>query len=376
MNENQNTTDPAFKEDVNIDLVETILIIWKHRKWVAKYCGFSLLIGLVIVFSIPKEYISTATIAPETTQNKGGGLSSIAAMAGFNLNSSSSIDAISPDIYPNIVKSTPFITGLFNVPVKIDRVGVDTTLYSYLYDFQRVPWWNVIITAPKKTLLWCINVFREEQNLTNDHNSFTLTIDENTIAQNLSERIAIQVDKNTGLIYLSVRMQDAKISAAIADTLINNLQEYITKYRTNKARQDFIFQQELYLRKKKEYEIAQSNYTKFVDTNNNIILMSYKAEQIRLEQEMNLAYQVYSSVAQQLQLAEAKVQEITPVYSIVEPAIVPIYASKPNKPLILAGIFLLTFMSCSFWIVFGKGMLTNIKQKKKHLISVKHSSVI
>lgn len=64
-------------------------------------------------------------------------------------------------------------------------------------------------------------------------------------------------------------------------------------------------------RKKKEYEQAQENYAKFADANKNIILQSYRAEQVRLENEMNLAYQVYTSVAQQLQMAEAKVQEIT-----------------------------------------------------------------
>ena len=58
---------------------------------------------------------------------------------------------------------------------------------------------------------------------------------------------------------------------------------------------------------------------------------SYRAEQVRLENEMNLAYQVYTSVAQQLQIAEAKVQEITPVYTIVEPATIPVKASKPSK---------------------------------------------
>lgn len=109
------------------------------------------------------------------------------------------------------------------------------------------------------------------------------------------------------------------------------LQNYVTNYRTNKARQDFEFQKGLFERKKKEYEIAQENYAKFSDANKNIILQSYRAEQVRLENEMNLAYQVYTSVAQQLQIAEAKVQEITPVYTIVEPATIPVKASKPSK---------------------------------------------
>lgn len=46
---------------------------------------------------------------------------------------------------------------------------------------------------------------------------------------------------------------------------------------------------------------------------------------------MNLAYQVYTSVAQQLQVAEAKVQEITPIYTVLEPATIPIAPSRLVK---------------------------------------------
>lgn len=53
----------------------------------------------------------------------------------------------------------------------------------------------------------------------------------------------------------------------------------------------------------------------------NIVLQSYRAEQVRLENKMNLAYQVYTSVVQQLQMAEAKVQEIAPIYTVVEPVL-------------------------------------------------------
>ena len=68
-------------------------------------------------------------IAPEMSDNKGGGLSSLAAMAGLNLNATSGADAIYPDLYPDIVTSTPFITGLFYVRVKDLDGEIDTTLY-------------------------------------------------------------------------------------------------------------------------------------------------------------------------------------------------------------------------------------------------------
>lgn len=354
-----------FSSQEEIDLLELALKVWGERKFVLKACGYAVLIGLVIAFSIPREYTANAMIAPELSDNKTtGGLSSLAAMAGFNLNATSTADAIYPDLYPDIVTSTPFITGLFNVQVKDLDEEVDTTLYCYLNEHQRVPWWTLITSAPFKALGWVISLFTEEEKEDAILDPFHLTKEEADIVKELSERINVSVDKKTGVTTLSVTMQDARISACLTDTVVRRLQDYITEYRTTKARQDFQFQEKLFERKKKEYEKAQENYAKFADANKNIILLSYRAEQERLENEMRLAYQVYTSVAQQLQMAEAKVQEITPVYTIIEPATIPIKASKPHKTLMLLGIVFLTGLCCVSWILFGRDFYINLKTKK------------
>lgn len=354
-----------FSSQEEIDLLELALKVWGERKFVLKACGYAVLIGLVIAFSIPREYTANAMIAPELSDNKTtGGLSSLAAMAGFNLNATSTADAIYPDLYPDIVTSTPFITGLFNVQVKDLDEEVYTTLYCYLNEHQRVPWWTLITSAPFKALGWVISLFTEEEKEDAILDPFHLTKEEADIAKELSERITVSVDKKTGVTTLSVTMQDARISACLTDTVVRRLQDYITEYRTTKARQDFQFQEKLFERKKKEYEKAQENYAKFADANKNIILLSYRAEQERLENEMRLAYQVYTSVAQQLQMAEAKVQEITPVYTIIEPATIPIKASKPRKTLMLLGIVFLTGLCCVSWILFGRDFYINLKTKK------------
>lgn len=353
-----------FSSQEEIDLLELALKVWGERKFVLKACGYAVLIGLVIAFSIPREYTANAMIAPELSDNKTTGGLSLAAMAGFNLNATSTADAIYPDLYPDIVTSTPFITGLFNVQVKDLDEEVDTTLYCYLNEHQRVPWWTLITSAPFKALGWVISLFTEEEKEDAILDPFHLTKEEADIAKELSERITVSVDKKTGVTTLSVTMQDARISACLTDTVVRRLQDYITEYRTTKARQDFQFQEKLFERKKKEYEKAQENYAKFADANKNIILLSYRAEQERLENEMRLAYQVYTSVAQQLQMAEAKVQEITPVYTIIEPATIPIKASKPRKTLMLLGIVFLTGLCCVSWILFGRDFYINLKTKK------------
>lgn len=362
----QNKAPKQQHDEEEIDLLELALKVWAERKWVLKCCGWAVLVGLVIAFSIPKEYTATATIAPEMSDGKsGGGLSSLAAMAGINMNVSTSADAIYPDLYPDIVSSTPFITGLFDVRVKDLDEKIDTTLYCYLNDYQHSPWWILVTSAPFKALGWVISLFKEEKDSgIGKLDPFHLTKDEANIVKMLSDCISVSVDKKTGLTTLSVTMQDARISACLTDTVMRRLQSYVTEYRTNKARQDFQFQQELFERKKKEYEKAQEEYAKFADANKNIILLSYRAEQERLENEMRLAYNVYTSVAQQLQMAEAKVQEITPVYTVVEPATIPIKASKPSKPMILIGVVFLAGISCVGWILFGKNFFMNLKRKR------------
>ena len=68
--------------------------------------------------------------------------------------SSSGEDALSPELYPDIVSSTPFLIELFDVKVKDQKAKVDTTLYAYLKEEQRSPWWSAIFSAPFKVLGW------------------------------------------------------------------------------------------------------------------------------------------------------------------------------------------------------------------------------
>ena len=360
----QNTI-PQQPEEQEIDLIELAQKVWASRKLVFKACGIAALVGLVVAFSIPREYSTSETLAPESGGKSGGGsMGALAAMAGINLGSSSGEDALSPDLYPDIVSSTPFLIELFDVKVKDQKEKIDTTLYAYLKDNQRAPWWSAVVSAPFKALGWTVSLFKEKPEEGDSKlDPFQLTREEAAIADALSKRISISVDKKTGVTTLSVTMQDPLISASLTDTVMHCLQNYITDYRTNKARHDLAFTEKLYGEAKTNYEAAQKKYANFVDANQNIILLSYRAEQERLQNEMNLAYQVYTQVSQQLQMARAKVQEITPVYTVVQPATVPLKPAKPNKMMILIGFMFLAGVGSVGWILFVKDLLKGWKKQ-------------
>lgn len=85
-----------------------------------------------------------------------------------------------------------------------------------------------------------------------------------------------------------------------------------------------------------------------------MVFQSTMAERERLQNDMNLAYQVYSQVAQQLQVARAKVQEEKPVFAVVEPAVVPLDPSGISRKVIVLGIIFLTVAFTGAWELLGK----------------------
>jgi uncharacterized protein involved in exopolysaccharide biosynthesis len=181
----------------------------------------------------------------------------------------------------------------------------------------------------------------------------------------IGNAIDVSVDTKTGVTTLNVSMQDPVISAAMTDTVMNKLKDYITNYRTMKARHDLAFTEKLFEESRDNYYKAQQRYARYTDSNQNIILSSYRTESERLQNEMNLAYGVYNQAAQQLQAAKAKVMEITPVYAVVQPATVPLRPEKPKKMIILVGFVFMAFVGTSAWILFGRNVLDMFKGKKE-----------
>ncbi|NDV58525.1 Wzz/FepE/Etk N-terminal domain-containing protein [Bacteroides sp. 519] len=353
-------------EEQEIDLIELAHKVWDEKKLIFKWCGIAVVVGLIVAFSIPKEFSTSVTLAPESKgKSSMGNMGALAAMAGINLGGSSGEDALSPELYPDIVSSTPFLIELFEIPVQSADGKINTTLYNYLDEHQRSPWWGTVISAPFKLLGWGMSLFREKPEEGDGKlNPFCLTQDESNIAKALSDRISVSVDKKTGVTTLSVMMQDPLISATMTDTVMVRLQNYITDYRTNKARNDLGFTEKLYEEAKTNYHLAQQKYASYIDGNMNVVLQSYRTEQERLQNEMNLAYSLYNQVAQQLQMAKAKVQEITPVYTVVQPATVPLRAAKPSKPMILIGFVFLAGVASVGWILFIKDFIANWRNKK------------
>lgn len=339
-------------EEKGIDLLELASTLWKQRRKLIVWSICGALVGLVIAFSIPKEYTTSVKLAPEITDSKSsaGGLGALASMAGLSTGATSGADAVYPTLYPDVVSSVPFSTSLFDVEVTTKKDGRKMTVSQFLKEETRAPWWSAVLSFPFKI----IGMLKSEEEVTKEHklDNFQLTLDESRMVGALNQRIVTSVDTKTSVVTINVMMQDPLVSAILADTVVSRLQEYITDYRTNKARKDLEYAQKLNKEAKANYYKAQQRYADYLDRNQGLAFYSAQTVKERLENEATLAFNLYNQTALGVQKTQAKVQETTPVYAIVTPATVPVRASSPRKMMILIGFTFLAFVACAVWILY------------------------
>ena len=58
--------------------------------------------------------------------------------------------------------------------------------------------------------------------------------------------ITASVDKKTSITSITVTLQNPRVTAVVADSVVKKLQEYIINYRTFKAKEDCLYLEKLF----------------------------------------------------------------------------------------------------------------------------------
>lgn len=340
------------KEQQEIDTVEILSKIWIKRRLVIKSAIFGAFLGLIIAFSIPKEYDVTVTLSPESGKSKSSGLKDLASQFGFGgLDDKSDFDALNVMLFPDIISSDPFALELYSMKVKTEDGDTYSTLSEYIENNKK-PWWGYITSLPSKVIGGIVSLIKGKKD---DNNSsldpFKLTMKERIKLEFIKKSILTNVDKKTGVTTITVKMQDPVVVATVADSVVKKLQSYITQYRTKKAIYDFEYWDKLCKERQQEYYDIQRKYAYYVDENKGLYTQKSKVESERLRNDMEIAYQTYNQVAKSLQMARGKIQEAKPVFAIINPATVPVKASSPKKVVILTSFIMLFVLISSGWII-------------------------
>lgn len=347
----ENKEDKKTIENDEIDLIEVFRKIWDGRKTIYKSVAVCFVIGLIIAIGSPKEYKSEVTLLVETGSGTGGMsglLQQFGGLAGINLGAAAGEDALTPELYPDIIKSTPFLLGLMDCYITDSKY--DSTLKTSEYIDRRTRSgitsfiFNYTIGLPLKIIGWIKGEPKEQNSINNkqDYWPLKLTHKQTKIIGTLTKRISAKKGESEGTLVIGVEMQDPRVAAQLADSVVKSLTLYVVDYRTQKAKVDLKFVQERQSEAEGRYTKAQFALANFRDQNRNVILASAQSTEQNLQAEYNLAFNIYNTLSQQLEQAKIKVQEKTPVFKVMDPAIIPLIKSKPH-----------TIMNLFLMVVFG-----------------------
>ena len=347
-------------KEQEIDLMELACKLWDNRRTIIKWCIGGLVVGLVVAFCIPREYSTTVKLTPELRgKSAGGGMSALASLAGVNLGSDASVDAVYPELYPDVLNSTPFMVELLSASLPTEEN--DMTVQEIITKHTSSPWWSSAISA----VLGLPSLFRSQPAVSDTIDPYHLTTKQAATVLKLSNRISADFNTKKSVITISTTLQDPVASAHLADTVVAYLQKYITEYRTEKARQDLAYALRINGEAREAYYDAQKRYAEASDRNHSLSSRSASIEIERLQNEATLAFDLYNSTAQRVQMAEAKVQETTPVFAVIQPASVPVKPAKPSKLIILIGTIFLAFVASSAYILCMPILKASMSKHKK-----------
>lgn len=337
----------AEKENVRqIDFAKIYKACIAHKFDYAKILVVTFILSCIIIFSIPRYFTSEVSLAPEMENSlSSGAISSIASSFGFDLNDMQTSDAITPMLYPDLMADNAFVVKMFNIKVKTRDEKIQTTYLDYLRNYQKKPWWIHIIEwfqgfFPKK-------VSTKTTGYEND--PYYLSRGDHEIALKIREDVSISLDKKTGVIFIKTTAQDALVSKIVADSVRSRLQDFITEYRTSKARIDYEYYKKLASDAKHEYEKKRQIYGSLADANTNIALKSVEMKMEDMENDLQLKFNAYSTINTQLQASKAKVQERTPAFTVIKGAAVPLRPAGPKRLIFVATMLILAFMATTIY---------------------------
>lgn len=339
-------------KSLRINIGESWTAIKKHRSLYYKVLPVAFVVGAVIALSIPRTYDCKILLAPETgTNNSTAGLASLASTLGVSVGGDlgGNNGMISPDFYPDLMQSVDFKTALFSIRVKHKNDKNTMSYYDYLKNEWKYPWWKdwFGLRAPQK----------EKDTIVN---AFELTGEQSRIAGMINENVVCSINKVTNLITIDATAQDPYIAALLADSVKSRLQDFLTEFKTSKARNDLKYTESLQAQAKKDYERIRQLYVDYMDANNDVTLVSAKRKQIDLENEMQLLYNNYNTLSAQVLAVRAKVQEVTPAFKTLQSATVPLGPSGPKKFQIVVISLFLAFFFSTLWILHIEGQLKKL----------------
>lgn len=362
-------------EEDAVSLLELMRSARDNWDLIKKVTGLFLALGVLVAVLSPVEFQAEAELMPEMQESQSGAGSlleqygGVLGLSGLQGAMSQEEEGMIPtEVYPRIVQSLTFQDELLRQEVAFSEPDTTLSIYRYFERHYRrsVPEWllwntvevpgRIMRALGRPGLPDRVQRQLEEEELT------TLSYSQWRAIQKLRDRVYVTLNPETGVLLVSAEMPDAAASAQVAERAVTMLTRYLKEYRTQKARQDLEFQTEQLEQARKRFRERQEELADFQDRNARVTSARLQAREDRLRAEYDLAYDLYTSAAQQQAEARRKLQEQTPVFKVIQESSVPMENSKPRRVLTILS-FLAAGLAVSYLYIAGHRVYRELRAK-------------
>ncbi|MEX2600437.1 MAG: Wzz/FepE/Etk N-terminal domain-containing protein [Balneolaceae bacterium] len=379
-------------ETFEIDLLEQVRWLWSERKTILVVTAIFTAFGLFHYFFGPVDYESE-TILIQETEGGGGDLAGntlLRTLAGGSLGIGSAVSATARGyappplfLYPNIVNSTGFQQELIHRPVEFVTLDEELTLFEYFTEYHEPPFREQVysfirdytIRLPFTIIRGVRNLFRavadsdeggeaddidEVIEEVEDDRLLNISSSEMSVINNIRTRITLQI--GAGLTTIRMRIPDPKAAALVNAILVDRIHEYMTNYRIEKAQENLEFIRGQYEEARERYEEARMELAEYQDSNRNVQSSVVQTVQADLQDRRNLAFNIYSSMSEQVEQARLTLQQQTPLFTTLEKPNIPSSPYTGASNLLLVFSIVLGFFVGIGW-VYGRNFYYSYKAR-------------
>lgn len=332
-----------------INLKEYLIFLKGHKKQIIRSTILLTAFGFFLAITGQKEYQVETSLLPtiyDETGNANDLLKTFGGLAGINLNLGQD-RLISPDLYPQIVQSTPFMLEILKSNVDFVKYDTTVTVFNFFTEIKNKPPLEFIAENTIELPFTILSLFRKDEsryvNAQDKSMDNVIIIDrkhEKLIAS-LKKRILVYVDDESGVITLDTEFPDPKAATEISQMVIKKLTEYVINYKTEQLNEELNFIEQRLKEAQNEFEESQYKLARFEDENLNLSTALASSRKRKLESDYNIKFGLYSTLSQQYEQAKIQKQRRTPIFQVLEPVKYPLKKSKPRRILIVIGFFML-----------------------------------
>ncbi len=338
--------------EISINFGEIFRTLWSYRILIATSALLFAALGAIYSLTQPNEYTSNVKLLPELDSKSGGtggGIKSLAGLAGIDLGGGSSGgEAIRPDLYPNIVQSAPLLQEVLKAKIYSTKYNKWQTVLEFLSEKQDTAPLELGADPAREDVASEVKL----EKIPSDALSadlIRLNKKEQLAINKLRSSVMLEIDKKSGVISLTTKLTNAVAAANITSLIQHYLTKYVTDYRTQKARQELAFLEKRLTESRARYDQALFTLSAYRDQNMNLFLNVAKDREKKLQYEVDMAYNLYTTISSQYEESKVKLHRETPVFKVLEPAQVAVHKDGPKRSLITIGFM---FVGVFFSLIY------------------------